>query len=237
MPRKKKELTVTAPVEKTVKSEEKTAEPAEKEMKPTENPATVKALAQEEAKPAKRGRRKKADASPADEKPAEPAESKKPEDAVKPEASGQPADNFMNAPASEEPQKEVAPETSTLAPVETADEKKPKKAPAARGRKKADGTAKKASPATPKASAKKTDTKKEAMEKETVVPEVIKNVTVQFSGKSYSTEDLVKIARDVWKYDLGFKEDDFKNVDLYVKPEENTVYYVINGNVTGNFAI
>lgn len=66
---------------------------------------------------------------------------------------------------------------------------------------------------------------------------MIKNVTVQFSGKSYSTEDLVKIARDVWKYDLGFKEDDFKNVDLYVKPEENTVYYVINGNVTGNFAI
>ena len=78
MPRKKKELTVTAPVEETIKSEEKTAEPAEKEMKQTENPATVKALAQEEAKPAKRGRRKKADASPADEKPAEPAESKKP---------------------------------------------------------------------------------------------------------------------------------------------------------------
>lgn len=237
MPRKKKELTVTAPVEKTVKSEEKTAEPAEKEMKPTENPATVKALAQEEAKPAKRGRRKKADASPADEKSAEPAESKKPEDAVKPEASGQPADNFMNAPASEEPQKEVAPETSTLAPVETADEKKPKKAPAARGRKKADGTAKKASPATKEKVSKKADTEKETAVKEPIVSEANVSVTVQFSGKSYSTEYLIKIAKDVWKYDLGFKEDDFKNVDLYVKPEENTVYYVINGNVAGNFAI
>ena len=73
--------------------------------------------------------------------------------------------------------------------------------------------------------------------KEPIVSEANVSVTVQFSGKSYSTEYLIKIAKDVWKYDLGFKEDDFKNVDLYVKPEENTVYYVINGNVAGNFAI
>ena len=62
-------------------------------------------------------------------------------------------------------------------------------------------------------------------------------VTVQFAGKSYSTEDLVKIAKDVWKYDLGKNEADFKDVELYVKPEESSVYYVINGDVTGSFAI
>lgn len=60
---------------------------------------------------------------------------------------------------------------------------------------------------------------------------------VQFAGKSYSQEDLVKIAKDVWKYDLKKKVSDFKDVELYVKPEENQVYYVINKEVTGSFYI
>ena len=54
---------------------------------------------------------------------------------------------------------------------------------------------------------------------------------------SPTAEDLVKIAKDVWKYDLNQKEEDFKSVELYVKPEESVVYYVINGEVQGNFGI
>ena len=50
-------------------------------------------------------------------------------------------------------------------------------------------------------------------------------------------DDLIKIAKDVWKYDLGKKVSDFKSVELYVKPEEFRAYYVINGEVTGSFAI
>ena len=84
-----------------------------------------------------------------------------------------------------------------------------------------------AKPAAKKAPAKTAAAKAEAKE----------IVTVQFAGKSYSTEDLVKIAKDVWKYDLGKNEADFKDVELYVKPEESSVYYVINGDVTGSFAI
>lgn len=93
--------------------------------------------------------------------------------------------------------------------------KKEAKAPA----KKAEATA----PAAKKAPAKKA-----------AVKEVI---SVQFAGKSYTTEDFVKIAKDVWKYDLKQKATDFKSVELYVKPEESQVYYVINGDVTGSFAI
>ena len=47
----------------------------------------------------------------------------------------------------------------------------------------------------------------------------------------------MKIAKDVWQYDLNQNVDDFKSVELYVKPEENVVYYVINGEVQGNFGI
>lgn len=62
-------------------------------------------------------------------------------------------------------------------------------------------------------------------------------ISVQFSGKSYTTQELVAIAKDVWKYDLKQKASDFKSVELYVKPEENQAYYVINGEHTGSFFI
>ena len=51
-------------------------------------------------------------------------------------------------------------------------------------------------------------------------------VTVEFAGKSYSTEQLAKIAKDVWVYDLGRKATEFKTVEIYVKPEESQAYYV-----------
>lgn len=96
-----------------------------------------------------------------------------------------------------------------------------------------------------KAPAKKAPVKKTvAAKKETVkeeapkkVEEVKATVNFQFSGKSYTPDDLLNICKDVWKYDLNGKEEDFKSVELYVKPEENTTYYVINGDVTGSFFI
>ena len=83
--------------------------------------------------------------------------------------------------------------------------------------------------ATEKAPAKKTTTKKAAAVKA--------GITLEFSEKSYTTEKLVEIAKDVWVYDLGKDVKDFKTVELYVKPEENAVYYVVNAEVTGCFAI
>lgn len=79
------------------------------------------------------------------------------------------------------------------------------------------------------AETKKTTTRKPATKKV--------EVTVEFSGKSYSTEQLAKIAKDVWVYDLGRKATEFKTVEIYVKPEENQAYYVVNGEVTGSFSL
>ena len=62
-------------------------------------------------------------------------------------------------------------------------------------------------------------------------------VVLQFDGKEYTNGDLVKIAKDVWKYDLKQKVGDFKKVKLFVKPEESKVYFVINDEVTGEFVI
>ena len=81
--------------------------------------------------------------------------------------------------------------------------------------------------------------KKAATVKEPAAKKVeVKNtVHVQFAGKSYSQDDLVKMAKDVWKYDLKQKASDFKSVEPYVKPEESIVYYVINKEFTGSFYI
>lgn len=81
---------------------------------------------------------------------------------------------------------------------------------------------------TRKAPAKKTPAKK---------AELKSSICVQFGGKSYSQEDLIKIARDVWKYDLKQKVGSLESVELYVKPEENMVYYVMNKDFTGSFYI
>ena len=66
---------------------------------------------------------------------------------------------------------------------------------------------------------------------------VEETVNFQFSGKSYTPDDLMKIFRDVWKYDMNGREEDIRNVELYVKPEENTTYFVVNGSITGSFFI
>lgn len=98
----------------------------------------------------------------------------------------------------------------------------------------------KKTPAAKKAPAAKKETvKKETVKKEPAAkkPVVKEEVNFQFSGKSYTSEDLIRITRDVWKYDLNGKEEDIQSIELYVKPEENTAYYVINGDVTGSFFI
>ena len=90
-----------------------------------------------------------------------------------------------------------------------------------------------------KAPARKTAAEKTSAKKETTVKkaEVTQTVHLQFAGKSYTTEELVNSAKDIWKYDLNQKEEDFKKVELYVKPEENAAYYVINDDVKGSFNI
>lgn len=122
------------------------------------------------------------------------------------------------APAAKTEAKAEAKETETKKPAA----KRPGRKPAAKkpGRKPA---------AAKKETAAKTTTTKKAAVKETI--------HVQFSGKTYTTEDLVRIAKDVWKYDLKKKVGDFKAVELYVKPEESVVYYVINGEEKGQFNI
>ena len=99
--------------------------------------------------------------------------------------------------------------------------------------KKAEATAEKKT--TAKKSAEKTVAEKKttATKKATVKCEM----QVQFAGKSYTQDELLQMAKDVWKYDLNQKATDLKTVELYVKPEESAVYYVMNKDFAGSFVI
>lgn len=79
--------------------------------------------------------------------------------------------------------------------------------------------------------------KKPVEKKETKKAEFKAALHVQFAGKSYAQDDLMKMAKDVWKYDLKQKAGDLVSVELYVKPEESMVYYVMNKDFTGSFYI
>lgn len=133
---------------------------------------------------------------------------------------------------------EVKTETKTETEKAPVEKKKPGRKPGSKttakkpGRKPAAAKKETAKTTTAKKTtkaAKTTDTTKKTAVKE--------SLHLEFAGKSYTTDDLVKIAKDVWKYDLKKKVSDFKSVELYVKPEESVVYYVINGDVAGNFGI
>lgn len=136
------------------------------------------------------------------------------------------------------PAEEKKPEVKAAAPVKEAEVKKaePKKAaPAAKAEKKAPVKKTPAKKAEPKKAAPAAKEEKKAPVKKAA--KVEETVNFQFSGKSYTPDDLVKIFKDVWKYDMNGREEDIKSVELYVKPEENTTYFVVNGSITGSFFI
>ena len=128
--------------------------------------------------------------------------------------------------------KKAAPTTPVKTETKTA-VKEAEKAPVAKAEVKAPVKAEVKKPAAKKETAKKETAKKPAAKK----AELKSEISVQFSGKSYSQEDLLKIAKDVWKYDLKQKAADLTRIELYVKPEENMVYYVMNKETTGSFYI
>ncbi len=147
--------------------------------------------------------------------------------------------------ATETAVKTAAPKTEEKAvkPVVKAEEKKVvAPAPAVKVEEKKAEVKKPETPAPVKKEAAKKGTvkkaeKKPVEKKETKKAELKAALHVQFAGKSYAEEDLMKMAKDVWKYDLKQKAGDLVSVELYVKPEENMVYYVMNKDFTGSFYI
>lgn len=75
---------------------------------------------------------------------------------------------------------------------------------------------------------------KKAPAKKAVVKEA---VYLQYLGKEVNTEDLMKQVKDIWSKELKNKVSEINSVNLYLKPEENAAYYVINEETTGKIEL
>ena len=80
-----------------------------------------------------------------------------------------------------------------------------------------------------------------AVAEETVEKKEVKKTTkkavkttlyVQAAGKEVTADEAIARVKDAWKKE-GNKVGDLKEIAIYVKPEEEAIYYVINGDVTG----
>lgn len=90
-----------------------------------------------------------------------------------------------------------------------------------------------------KAAAKKAPAKKAAEVKTetepkktaTKIPTAVKNagVYVQFDNKENELEALKNRIVEKWCADEGHKPSAIKEMNIYIKPEDNAAYYVING--------
>lgn len=59
---------------------------------------------------------------------------------------------------------------------------------------------------------------------------------LEFAGKQLDEQEIVAKAKMIW-LENGNKASALKNLNLYIKPEENTVYYVFNEEQTGSFLL
>ena len=66
--------------------------------------------------------------------------------------------------------------------------------------------------------------------------EAVQNVYVQFAGKEILTADLAAQVTEKWGA-LGHRASSIKELNLYVKPEDNAAYYVINGKESGKIEL
>lgn len=77
---------------------------------------------------------------------------------------------------------------------------------------------------------KKVETKK-AVEKPVKVQT---NVYVEYLGVQIEEAAVIEQVKNIWVKELKKKLQDIKSLSLYIKPEDNAAYYVINGDVTGS---
>ena len=82
----------------------------------------------------------------------------------------------------------------------------------------------------------KAEPKKRGPKPKAETKEAVQNVYVQFAGKEILTADLAAQVTEKWVA-LGHRASSIKELNLYVKPEDNAAYYVINGKESGKIEL
>lgn len=84
--------------------------------------------------------------------------------------------------------------------------------------------------------AKKTVKKSPAKKTETKKAEKVEEIYLQFHGQEIFTKEIMEKAKKAYVAE-GHRESSIKSIRLYIKPEENMAYYVINEKIAGGVAL
>lgn len=98
-----------------------------------------------------------------------------------------------------------------------------------------------AEPAEKKTAAKKpatkevTTTTKKTIKKADVA--VTATYILQFGGKEVVASNILETVKKVWVEKFQGKLEEIKTIEIYIKPEENRAYFVINGLSNGGYFV
>ena len=120
--------------------------------------------------------------------------------------------------------------TSAKKKIEDTAEKVVKKAEKAVAKAKENPTVKKAAKAAGTTAKKAASTAKKAASSAKKATEKV-TAYVEFSGRQISTAEIADKVREAYKAEN--KRGAIKSIEIYVKPEENAAYYVVNGKAEG----
>ncbi len=62
------------------------------------------------------------------------------------------------------------------------------------------------------------------------------NLYIQYQGYEFQDKPFINRIKEIWS-NQGNKIKDIETLNLYIKPEENTVYFVINETTSGSIPI
>lgn len=79
---------------------------------------------------------------------------------------------------------------------------------------------------------KATEKKAPAKKKTTSKKDIVTTVYVEYMGKQVAVKDAIPQIKKIWQKE-GNKVGDIKEIALYAKPEDDKIYFVINGDFSG----
>ncbi len=59
-----------------------------------------------------------------------------------------------------------------------------------------------------------------------------KEITIEYGDKKITESDIVAAVKEIWK-SRGNRIADIAKLELFIKPEENAAYYVVNEEMQG----
>ncbi len=62
-------------------------------------------------------------------------------------------------------------------------------------------------------------------------------IYIQYADSEICIQDVLDKIKAQWTKDLENGEDELEELKVYIKPEDNAAYYVINGDITGSFGL